>query len=54
MTVERELTLSERCRWGECPICHAKHGEDCNPEQGNWGVHFGRIRNAPKKISQEP
>lgn len=47
---ERELLPHERAKWGECPVCRAREGDDCNPQLGVWGVHFGRINRAPKAV----
>lgn len=58
----REATFEERATWGECPACHAKHGEWCNPDVGfplgmnihgkcaENGVHLGRLQRAPSRV----
>ena len=60
----RETTFEERATWGECPICHAKHGEWCFAEVGfqlgmkisggrmetGEGVHLARLSKAPMKV----
>ena len=64
----RETTIDERMKWGECPVCSAKHGESCHAEVGahlgvkasggrmntGEGVHLGRIQNAPKRVQLVP
>lgn len=60
--IERELSYNERAAYGECPVCHAKHGERCNPNIGNpWGLnarengaHLGRLTNAPMRVREVP
>jgi hypothetical protein len=54
--VERKLSYDERANYGECPVCHAKHGERCKDErQGpQHGVHLGRLQNAPMVIREIP
>jgi hypothetical protein len=61
-TAPRELTYQERATWGECPVCHAKHGEWCNGAYGialgrnvngelpEQGAHLGRLQRAPKRV----
>lgn len=61
-----ETTWAERSTWGECPACHAKHGERCNPGVGfslgvtarglppSDGVHLSRLKAAPMKIELRP
>lgn len=59
---ERELSFEERATWGECPACHAKDGEKCNPGVGipvgeNSGpliAHLGRLAAAPRRVRLEP
>ena len=63
--VNRKLTYEERAVWGECPVCHAKHGEKCdfsvgiplgvnvNGEHPKDGAHFGRLMNAPYYVSEK-
>jgi hypothetical protein len=58
----REATYEERATWGECPACHAKHGERCNPNVGfalgtnvngmppSDGAHIGRLQKAPLRV----
>lgn len=58
----KELTFDERSTWGECPVCHAKDGEKCNPDVGFFaaltlagtppspGSHLGRLQNAPRRV----
>lgn len=55
MEQARELTYEERATFGECPVCHAPHGERCDGNQGfsfggpkTGGVHLGRLNNAPR------
>lgn len=50
--------------WGECPVCHAKHGEACRAEVGvhfgvkadgsamqtGEGAHMVRLSNAPRRV----
>lgn len=57
--LQRELTNGERFTWGDCPVCHAKHGEWCDSAVGiPLGVsigqakraHLGRLNNAPRHI----
>ena len=62
----RELSYDERIRWGECPVCHASHGEYCHPDVGiqmgrhidgsrirlGEGVHMRRINAAPTKVTE--
>ncbi len=62
----RELTYAERATWGECPVCHAPHGEWCNGEVGiplgrtlsgnlpSDGVHLGRLQRAPARVKVVP
>lgn len=38
--------MMEAATYGECPVCRAKEGEFCNPEQGAYGTHYGRVRMA--------
>jgi hypothetical protein len=64
--VERETTVDERCTWGECPSCGAKHGERCNPDVGlaigyavgggppRDGVHRSRIQLSPMRVRVVP
>lgn len=63
MNNEREATYEERATWGDCPVCHAGHGEWCRatgiplgvkvggamPVQGD-GAHLGRLQRAPKFV----
>ena len=62
---ERDLTYIERSKWGECPVCHAAHGEACDPNQGlplghcsisglspENGVHLGRLQRAPRRVRE--
>lgn len=46
--LERDLTAEERFIWGECPVCHVPHGEQCEP--GREGAHLGRLTRAPFKV----
>ena len=60
----RDTTIEERMTWGECPQCHAKHGEPCNADVGiqlgvkvgggrmktGEGVHIQRLCYAPKRV----
>lgn len=60
----KELTWDERITWGECQVCHAKHGESCRSEIGlhmgcrvcggkvktGEGVHLGRLQHAPSFV----
>jgi len=62
----RDTTYEERATWGECPICHAKHGEPCDPGVGfplgmtlsgrppTDGAHLGRLNNAPRRVKLVP
>lgn len=62
----RQLTNDERFVWGECPVCHAKHGEKCHPEVGfalgvsisggrpTEGAHLGRLSLAPERVREVP
>ncbi len=64
--VLRDTTPEERMTWGECPVCHAKHGEACNGAVGipfgrnvhgqvpTEGVHVARIQNAPRRVRMVP
>ena len=66
MQIERELTYDERATYGECPVCHAKHGEWCDGNIGvplgqsvsgyptSNGVHLGRIQRAPMAVREVP
>ena len=65
MMITKELTTEERMTWGECPVCHAKHGENCDPGMGLQlglgigpinpeGAHLGRLNNAPFKVELRP
>lgn len=63
---ERELSFEERATWGECPTCHAKDGEKCNPNVGiplgltvggrlpDPGAHLGRLQAAPFRVRLVP
>ncbi len=67
MSTERDTTIEERMKWGECPVCKAKHGEFCLPVglvmgvkangsplgQGD-GVHVQRISKAPMRVKLVP
>ena len=47
----QELTYDERATWGQCPACHAQHGEWCHDAQQSAtrkGVHLGRLTAAPR------
>jgi hypothetical protein len=58
---ERELTVKERFRWGDCPVCKAPDGEPCRADVGlqvgtkidgsrmedGEGAHMGRLIKAP-------
>lgn len=64
----RELSFDERCKWGECPACHAKHGEYCDADIGaqlgvradgrrmrtGEGAHMGRLQRAPIHVCEVP
>jgi hypothetical protein len=62
----RDLTYEERATWGPCPICHAPHGQPCNPEVGlalgrnahgeipAGGAHLGRLQRAPDRVRLVP
>lgn len=59
----RGLTWAESITWGECPVCHAPHGEKCNPNVGlrighcqdeSQHVHLGRLNAAPKLVRMVP
>lgn len=64
----RDTTYEERATWGECPVCHAAHGEWCHAEIGlqlgvkvgggrmqtGEGAHLGRLRNAPMRVRLTP
>ena len=50
----RELTYEERCLWGVCKICDAKHGEQCKSSAGEPGVHSQRLIDAPAKVREIP
>lgn len=64
--VERDTTDEERMAWGECPVCHAEHGERCSPNVGiplgrnihgrppTEGVHLARMREAPMRVRLVP
>ena len=55
----RAASWEEQATWGECPTCHAKQGEWCNPAVGFSlgqsvsggppvdGVHLARLQAAP-------
>jgi hypothetical protein len=65
-TLRFELTYDEQATWGECPACHAGHGERCHSEVGPCigqtidgrrpadGVHIGRLRAAPRFVELRP
>lgn len=49
--------------WGDCPTCHAKHGEYCSPDVGlhlgamvsgtipkGSGIHLSRSQRTPSKL----
>lgn len=50
--------MMEAATYGECPVCRAHEGEFCNPDQGAYGTHYGRVRmaqeNARRAIPQSP
>ena len=58
----RDLSFNERATWGECPVCHAPHGRNCDPSVGiplglnargepaHGGAHLGRLNNAPFRV----
>lgn len=51
----RELSVHERHTWGECPICHAKHGEECEEPgapPGQKGSHVKRLERAPLRVRE--
>jgi hypothetical protein len=64
MSPIRETTIEERMTWGECPVCHAPHGEWCHSSVGlqlgskgdgtrmkdGEGVHIRRLSSAPMKV----
>lgn len=62
----RDATYAERATWGECPACHAKHGQPCNPSVGFplgmnadgslplEGAHLGRLLTAPTRVKLVP
>lgn len=59
----RDATWEERSTWGECPVCHAPHGEKCSADVGiclgstvsgarpSDGVHLARIKKAPMRVA---
>ena len=63
-TAPHELTFGERATWGECPVCHAEHGEGCmdnvplsapvengvRPGLYQFGAHLGRLQRAPMRV----
>lgn len=63
---ERELSFEERATWGECPACHAKDGQPCDPSVGiavgqniygqppQEGAHLGRLQAAPFRVRLVP
>lgn len=64
--VIRELSIGERMKWGDCPVCEAKHGQPCDPNVGihfgktasgrpiEEGVHSGRLMQAPIRVREVP
>ena len=64
----RELTNDERMKWGDCPICHATHGEYCRADVGiqlgvkvdgsrmrdGEGCHTRRLMDAPFQVREVP
>lgn len=64
--VVRELTSAERMKYGDCPVCHAKHGQPCDANIGiplgmsvNGqppldGAHLGRLQRAPVRVREIP
>lgn len=68
MSRERELTLDEQMRWGECPVCEAADGEPCRANVGlqvgvrldgrrmrdGEGVHLRRLQWAPQRVREVP
>ena len=53
-----ELTLEERATWGECPVCHAQHLQNCNAREGDdtsniYFTHIARLINAPKMAASD-
>lgn len=64
--VIRELSFDERSRYGDCPVCSAKHGQACDGNIGipfgrtasglppTDGAHVGRLNNAPRRIREVP
>ena len=65
-SIVKELTYEEQATWGECPVCHSKHGEWCDGAKGivfgltaggnlpASGVHLGRLQRAPFKVKTVP
>ena len=61
--IMHETTYEQRATWGECPVCHAQHGEPCDGNIGFAlgttasgerpidGAHLGRLQNAPKFLT---
>lgn len=41
----------ETATFGECPVCGAREGMFCNPEQGMSGTHYGRVRKAQEAVA---
>lgn len=66
--IERDLTFDEIATWGDCEVCHAKHGEWCHADVGaqlgvrvdgrrmkdGEGAHLARLRAAPKRVRLVP
>lgn len=66
MSRERELTLDDRARWGDCPVCQAKDGEYCHADVGvqmgqhvdgsrmkdGEGAHLARLQKAPSVVRE--
>lgn len=62
----RELTYEQRATWGECPVCHALHGQPCDSSVGiplgftvsgtrpTEGAHLGRLQRAPMRVREVP
>lgn len=50
----KKLSQQERALFGECPVCHAAHGQSCMADDGagpvDYGAHRRRIQLAPSEV----